>query len=66
MLCEKCLEREAAVHLTVVTPDRVLQRREYCDACALTPDEMKEEALRTFLSDKQQGELPGEESNDKV
>ena len=66
MLCEKCREREATVHVTVVTPESVLERREFCESCAPTPDQMKEEAIRTFLSDKRRRETSGEKSTDEI
>jgi protein-arginine kinase activator protein McsA len=65
MLCEKCHQKEATVHFTVLTPEKILQRRDFCDACAPTPDQMKEETLKTFMGEK--GDAPpGERSNDEV
>lgn len=65
MLCENCQKQEATVHLTVLTPEKILQLRDFCDACAPTPDQMKEEALKTFLGEKG-GSAPDEKSNDEV
>jgi acetyl-CoA carboxylase carboxyl transferase subunit beta len=33
MLCEKCQERDATVHLTLIEPSNDISRHHYCEAC---------------------------------
>jgi protein-arginine kinase activator protein McsA len=49
MLCELCHQQEATVHITNLTPDKILGKSHFCASCAPSNEQMKQEALKQFL-----------------
>ena len=64
MLCELCHQREATVHITNLTPDKILGKSHFCVICAPSKEQMKQEALKQFLKTKSPDTKSGQKPDD--
>ena len=54
MLCEKCHQREATVHLTFMFGGKML-KKDFCETCGPTEDQMKQDPSKALGADLPKG-----------
>ena len=50
MLCDKCHQREATVHLTFMFGDKML-KKDFCEVCGPTEDQMRQDPSQVLGAD---------------
>ena len=66
MLCEICQQREATVHITNLTPDRILGKSHFCAVCAPSKEQIKQETLQQLLKSNWPDIASGQKPHDDV